>query len=92
MTNDEWIIGSTIGLAVASSRMLTEQPQTMHISIEAETSNMLNFKLPSPSPTLKSLCLIVQQKFTGTLYLHLCDSYLNYEDCSEIIKTLACSR
>ena len=79
-TGDRWIVVSAPGVTVATLRLQIEQPQILGIDIPSD--------VPTP-PRLKQLCGIIQKKFTGTLSLHLWRSYLNYEDCSEIIDSLA---
>ena len=80
---DSWNVTSACGMETAIFWLQTTQPRILHIDIPTD--------VPTPL-ALKRLCQIVQKYFAGTLMLQLWSSYLNYEDCSEMIETLAKAR
>ena len=82
-SGNTWTINSAFAVANATRRLQTEHPQTLDIDIPGD--------VPTPT-TLMQLLQVVQQRFTGNLKLQLWGSYFKYEDCSEMIKTLAKSR
>ena len=79
----KWVVNSTVGVVNATLLLETEQPSVLEINIP------MNITTP---PELKQLCKVIQQKFTGRLILKLWHSFLQYDDCSAIIRTLARSR
>lgn len=82
-SDNKWTITSALGVAIATWRLRTDRPQTLDVDIPYDT--------PTP-PELRIMCQVVRKGFTGTLRLQLWNSYLNYEDCSEMLDTLASSR
>ena len=79
VTDDSWTVHSAAGVAIASRWLQAVQPQTLDIDIPAD--------VPTPK-ALKHLCRIIQQKFTGILNFKLWGSYLNYENCSELMEII----
>ena len=80
---DKWTVNSILGVVNATLLLQTEQPAVLEINI------------PKNKPTpieLKQLLKIIKEKFTGRLILKLWHSFLLYEDCSSIIKTLSSLR
>ena len=82
VNGSKWTINSATGVMTASERLQIEQPEVLEINTQREIPNV----------TLKLLCRVIQKKFTGLLILKLHRSFMFYEDCSDIIKTLAGSR
>ena len=83
MFNNKWTVNSPAGVVNATLLLQTEQPAVLEINIPKNKT----------APTeLKQLCKVIQQKFTGRLILKLWHSFLQYEDCSDIINTLSRSR
>ena len=83
VTKGEWTVNSCLGVSVATHQLQMEQPENLEIDIP------INFCIPF---SLKQLFQVVQQRFTGTLSLLLWNSYFHYEDCTELVETLANSR
>ena len=84
LTEDKhcWTVNSASGVTSAIRRLKRHQPQTLYIDIPNEV----------PTPVLMQLCRVINNKFTGILYLKLWHSFFQYVDCSDIIKVLAKSR
>ena len=78
-----WNISSAYEAFTATIRLESEQPETLVVDIPSD--------VPTPM-SLRQLCEAIQQRFTGSLKLELWHSYINYDDCSEMIETLASSR
>ena len=79
----KWTINSAEGMVNAMSLLKTVQPIFLEIDIPMNAATPIE---------LKSLCEVIQQKFTGTLVVKLWRSFLNYEDCSHQVKILERSR
>ena len=79
-TGHRWTVVSAPGVIVATRLLQNQQPEVLGIDIQSDATT---------PPGLQQLCGIIQKKFTGTFSLRLWRSYLNYEDCSEIIDYLA---
>ena len=79
----KWTVNSILGVVNVTLLLQTEQPSVLEINI------------PKNKPTpmeLRELCKVITEKFTGSLILKLCYSFLQYVDYSDIFKILSSSR